>query len=210
LNYLSIFTSQFFLFQKSRDNPDNLMNTINRSAFISYILSGRLLHMITIIELIGVLIFVPIIFNIQIGQNPAFLFLKLAGIIYLISLPIFAQLDARSRFQNYKKIKDQLYIYGFDKRILRHVLKSRCQRDAALIAATELGLKESCTLYFQFYGYRWYHLLQDFVFRKPLFLFTKYFWFSTFFTPGYKPKIDFSNISENNIRIRFENLIANA
>lgn len=119
------------------------------------------------------------------------LLIKIWLIAYICSLPILAQLDARSRFQNYKQIKDQLYDYGYDERIFRPVLKSRCQRDAAWLSATELGYGEKCKVYFRSFGYRWYHLLPDFVFSKPQFMFTSYFWKTTFFTPKYNPKFDY-------------------
>lgn len=111
--------------------------------------------------------------------------------IYLFSFPIFGQLDARSRFQNYKQIKDQIFIYGYDERIFKPVLKSRCQRDAAWLSAKELGYAKQCKSYFKSMGYRWYHLFPDFVFSKPEFLFTNYFWKTTFFTPRYVPKIKY-------------------
>jgi hypothetical protein len=112
-------------------------------------------------------------------------FLKYFFISVLIALPVFAQLDARSRYQNYKKIKYQLYVYGFDRRIFRPSLKSRCQRDAALVAAKEIGYHRQCRNYFRSAGYLWYHLLPDFVFQQPLFIFARHFWVSTFFAPTY-------------------------
>ena len=95
-------------------------------------------------------------------------------------------------------------MYGFKTRILMPVLKSRCQRDAALVSAKELGLYHQCQKFFQVHGYRWYHLLPDFVFKKPQFLITKYFWQTTFFAPYYPPKIDFSDLSREKIQKRFK------
>lgn len=112
-------------------------------------------------------------------------------------IPTLAQLDARSRFQNYKQIKDQLYHFGFNERIVRPVLKSRCQRDAAITAAEELGFGHECLDYFKGKGYRWYHLLPDFVFSRPQFLLTGVFWRTTFFMPAYKPRYDFRTILSN-------------
>jgi len=159
-----------------------------------YMLTGRLLHVITIVELLIAFLFVPLIYNIDTSQDLFQTGLRYFGIAFFTSLPILSQLDARSRYQNYKQIKDQFYIYGFDKRILNPVLKSRCQRDAAVISADELGLKKECVDYYKKNGYRWYHIIPDFVFTHPHFLLSKYFWKTTFFVPKYDAKVDYSSV----------------
>jgi len=121
--------------------------------------------------------------------------------VFFFTNSILAELDARSRYQNYKQIKDHLYLNGYHERILRTMLKSMCQRDAALVAANELGMGKSCALYFKSHGYKWYHLIPDFVFDQPLFLFTKYFWMSTFFVPVYHPKVDFYSLPSERIHL---------
>ena len=55
-------------------------------------------------------------------------------------------MDGWSRYQNYKRAKDQFYIYGFKKRICNLYIGSKCQSIAALVAAKELGISER-TLY---------------------------------------------------------------
>jgi hypothetical protein len=157
----------------------------------SYILAGRLLHSITFFEILLALLILPEILGLHVHSTIGFI-LKYYVIVFILSLPIFSQLDARSRYQNYKQIKDQIYIYGWDLRIFNPILKSRCQRDAAMVSAMELGYGKDCQKYFKANGYRWYHLIPDFVFKKPQFLFTKYFWRTTFFTPRYIPKFDYS------------------
>jgi hypothetical protein len=129
--------------------------------------------------------------NIEGWIQESYSFLKIVFLAPFASMPFFAQLDAYSRFQNYKKLKDQMYKYGFNLRILKPVLKSRCQRDAALVAAEELGQKEACMAYFHENGYRWYHLLPDFAFRSPQFLLAPVFWRTTFFVPYYASIYDF-------------------
>ncbi|MBN2174248.1 MAG: hypothetical protein JW731_08960 [Bacteroidales bacterium] len=175
-----------------------------KPVFISYLLSGRLLHLITCIEIVIILLLVPAIARMDTGESTINWLLKYYAICFILSLPVFSQLDARSRFQNYKKIKDQFFIYGYDGRILNPVLKSRCQRDSAIVAASELGLKSECRDYFRASGYRWYHLFPDFVFQKPQFLFTRYFWQTTFFAPTYSPKADFNTLRESNIQSRLQ------
>jgi hypothetical protein len=181
------------------------MKSIVLSRIWSYLLVGRLLHLITIIEIVGIFVFLPIIFRIETNHSVGLFCLKIYLAGYLLSLPFFSQLDARSRFQNYKQIKDQFYTYGFNSRILNPVLKSRCQRDAALISAKELGMYDSCKSFFHDHGYRWYHIIPDFVFRRPQFLVTKYFWRTTFFAPTYQSKIDYSSISPSEVQHDFIN-----
>ena len=108
--------------------------------------------------------------------------------IWLATLPIFAQLDARSRFQNYKLLKDLFYRYGFRYKFVKALRHSRCQRDAALVAAGEMGYKSITHKYYVRCGYQWYHLLPDFIFKHPLYLFTKGFWLTTFFARTYHSK----------------------
>lgn len=156
----------------------------------SYLYAGKLLHIIALGELILIFIIVPYISKQEVSSW-ILIGLKYYAIAFFISLPIFSQLDARSRFQNYKQIKDQLYFYGLDKRIFNPTLKSRCQRDAALLAAQELEYGKMCKKYFRSFGYRWYHLTPDFLFKKPQFLLSKYFWKTTFFTPTYNRKVKF-------------------
>ncbi len=176
----------------------------NSPKIIVYMRTGRFLHIITLMELILIFIMVPILFRIDTSQDLFLTILRYFAIAFLVSLPVSSQLDAWSRYQNYKQIKDQFFIYGFDIRILKPVLKSRCQRDAALISASELGLKKECANYFKKHGYRWYHIIMDFVFQYPLFFFSAYFWRTTFFTPYYKQKIDYDNIDLSGIDLIFK------
>jgi hypothetical protein len=106
---------------------------------------------------------------------------------FLVNM-VLSQLDARSRWQNYKQIKDYLYGFGYRERIFKPVLKSSCQRNAALIAAEELGYRARVEAFFRSQGYRWYHIPPDFVFSHPQFLFSRHFWRTTFFAPTYHPK----------------------
>lgn len=176
------------------------LNSSSHSCYLrvmkSYLLAGRLLHIITLVEVIIAIGLLPLTLEFEPGNNIVLSALRAVAVIYLVALPISAQLDARSRYQNYKQIKDQIFLYGYDERILKPVLKSRCQRDAASLSAIELGFGARCKQYFHANGYRWYHLFPDFVFSKPQFIFTPYFWRTTFFTPRYKSKINYCNLSQ--------------
>ncbi|NOX47420.1 MAG: hypothetical protein GXO89_10640 [Chlorobi bacterium] len=167
------------------------MSYLNSHKIIVYLQIGISLHVIAIVELLLAFLMVPLLYRIDASQDLLLTGLRFCGMGFFISLPILSQLDVRSGFQNYKQIKDQFIIYGFDERILKPVLKSKCQRDAAIVSAEEVGLKAECDNFFKSFGYKWYHIIPDFVFSHPQFLLSKYFWKTTFFVPKYEPKIDF-------------------
>jgi hypothetical protein len=158
----------------------------------SYFLAGKLLHVITLVDLFICMMLMDRIPDIFRDGTVTMRGLYTALLLFVFSLLILSQLDARSRYQNYKQIKDQLFLFGFDTRIMNPVLKSRCQRDAALRAAIELGFAGQCLHHFRLNGYRWYHILPDYVFRKPQFLLSKSFLITTFFTPTYNQRVDYS------------------
>lgn len=141
-----------------------------------YLAAGILLHAITAVELLFLLVIASMA-----DLHP----LKISVMTLLGLLAIFTQLDARSRFQEYKKIRDQLVHYGPDRRIFKSLSRSRCQRDAALAAARQLGHASICQNHFNTAGYRWYHLLPDFVRHYPSYLFSPAFLQATFFAPTY-------------------------
>ena len=176
-------------------------------ALITYLKVGYLLHLFTLVE-IFFLYSVYKLFEIDVWLNEDFFALKLLLLSPFISMPIFPQLDARSRYQNYKMLRDQFYYYGFQSRIVKPFIKSRCQRDAALAAAGELSFAKICRKHFYEKGYRWYHLFPDFVFTKPQFLLTKHFWLTTFFAKKYKGKVDDTMIADYKKQQNLEVILA--
>jgi len=100
---------------------------------------------------------------------------------------LFAELDARSRFQNFKQLRDHFFKYGYNERLLKPMLNSRCQRDAAIVACEYFGYEKYAKHFFYYHGYRWFHIIPDFVYSNPKFLLTGNFWYTTFFIPTYKP-----------------------
>ena len=126
-------------------------------------------------------------------QNEISIIWLAMGIIFG-SMGILAQMDAYSRFQNYKQVKDQVFLNGYQERILHALLRSSCQRDAARYACDELDLGKEARNYFFKNGYRWYNIIPDFVFQYPFFFFSSFFWRTTFFAPYYKSKIDFDKL----------------
>jgi hypothetical protein len=107
---------------------------------------------------------------------------------YFFSLIITTQLDAYSRYQNYKMVKDLLHLYGFKKPLVRLFSKSKCQREAIIVAANCFGMKNEVRDYFYSMGFRWYHILPHIIIKKPQTFFTKSYWLSTFFVSNYKSK----------------------
>ncbi len=168
-----------------------------RSFLFTYIKLGYLLHLMTIAEIVVIYNCFQYFDLIKWAQAD-FVFLKSALLLGFVTAPIFPQCDARSRYQNYKQVKDHLYLYGFQPRIIKPFSFSRCQRDAVIAAAEELGMRKECVNYFIKQGHYWYHILPDFLYQKPGYLFRKAFWLNTFFAKHYEAKIDFSVISKKN------------
>jgi hypothetical protein len=164
-----------------------------RSFFQTYLKLGYLLHLMTIAE-IALIIGCFLQFELIKWAQDEYVFLKSVFLFAFVCAPIFPQCDARSRYQNYKQVKDHLYLYGFQPRIIKPFSFSRCQRDAVIAAAEELGMEKQCIQYFIDQGHRWYHLLPDFLYHKPEYLFQRAFWLNTFFAKQYHSKVDFSFI----------------
>ena len=103
-------------------------------------------------------------------------------------------MDGWSRYQNYKRAKDQFYIYGCTKRICNLYIGSKCQRMAALVAAKELGIENEVKQHYSSKGVKWYHYIPYFMVIDHLFLFKKYFWKRSFMEKNYTSKFDFKKI----------------
>lgn len=98
---------------------------------------------------------------------------------------LFALADGVSRYREYRRIKAMILRYGFSERILEPLARSRCQRDAALLAASEAGHGDCARAYFTGLGYRWYHILPDSVMTNPL-AFLRPSFLRSSFLPGKK------------------------
>ena len=107
------------------------------------------------------------------------------GFCWGVGLVVLPLLDARSRFQDYKRAKDLFFENGFKPRIAKIYIYSKCQRDAVRVAAKDLGLLEQLDYFYQTQGYRGYHIIPDFIFKKPWLLFSQRYWRKTLFEPHY-------------------------
>lgn len=102
-----------------------------------------------------------------------------------LTVGLFAMADGMSRYREYRRIKAMLLRFGYSERILEPLARSRCQRDAALLAAREAGHGDCARAYFTALGYRWYHILPDSVMRNPL-AFLRPSFLRSSFLPGKK------------------------
>jgi len=152
---------------------------------------GKLLHIVSFIAACTAGMTFSVLWDLQFESNPLLWFIWLLIFISFFNMSVLAQLDSFSRFQNYKQVKDQIFLNGFQLRILKPLAKSSCQREAAILAGIELNYENEIRNYFYKLGYRWYHVIPDFVFSDPLFFFTPLFWRTTFFAQYYKPKINY-------------------
>ena len=152
---------------------------------------GKLLHIVSFLAACIAGIIFSNLRGFQFELNPMLWFIWLIIFISFFNMSILAELDSFSRFQNYKQVKDQIFLYGFQQRIVKPLAKSSCQREAAILAGIELGYDEEIKTYFHKLGYRWYHIIPDFVFDNPLFFFTRLFWRTTFFAHYYTPKVNY-------------------
>lgn len=91
--------------------------------------------------------------------------------------------DGYCRHREYRRLKEIMARRGFHPRLLGPVATSRCQRDAALAAAKDLGHLAQAEGHFRSLGYRWYHLLPDGSVDNPLRFFDPAFLRVTFL-PG--------------------------
>lgn len=115
-------------------------------------------------------------------------------------------MDGWSRYQNYKRVKDQFYLHGFSPHIAQHFIGSSCQRRAVMVAASELGMKKEAQVYYRSKGVKPYHFIPYLLIKNPFFIFHPYFWSCTFLEDKYKPRFKFRcNNLEHRIAIQHEN-----
>jgi len=115
------------------------------------------------------------------GQTLKFFSLQVMALGWT-GLAVFALADSLSRFREYVRMRTMFERFGLRKRILRRAAASRCQRDAALAAAGEIGGVLEARRYFRSLGYRWYHILPDRVAADPLVFFSPSFLVTGFFS----------------------------
>ena len=162
--------------------------------WMSYFRSGKLLYASMVLFILESVIYGYLMM--RSNESGSHFWSIFWAVFFLFSfIHIFLVLaDGWSRFQNYKRVKDQLFLYGFQPRIMIAYMGSKCQRLAALTAAEELGWEEETRHFFYEQGYRWYHWIPDFMMKDPLFLFRNYFWRRTFLEKNYTSKFNYRHL----------------
>ncbi len=160
-----------------------------RMRFLRFLQAAYLLHLMAMFSIIMVFFFGKRFLNLleDGGRIWNYILYGFAG-LYFLTLIFFSLFDARSRYQNYKMAKDRLFQYGFDTRLLKPFMYSRCQRDAIRAAAKDLNLEKEFKQLTYKMGFRWYHILPYIVVQNPLILFTKDYWNKTLFVRTYHSK----------------------
>jgi len=103
-------------------------------------------------------------------------------------------MDSWSRFQNYKRMKDQLYRYGFQPKVANNYLVSKCQRQALKIACKELGFYKEYKRFLKLRAVKWHHFIPYFMMEDPLFMVKSHFWNRTFLEKHYTPKYKYIDL----------------
>jgi hypothetical protein len=135
--------------------------------------------------------------NAYLNDTYIFILFWFSCLLFAFSHIFLVIMDGWSRFQTYKKVKDALYMNGFTPKIVGLYQGSRCQRNAVLVAAKELGLHDEVNKYYRRLGIKWYHFVPDFMVTDPLFIFKRYFWSRTFLEKYYEPKFNFRDMNNN-------------
>ncbi|WP_335967151.1 hypothetical protein [Galbibacter sp. PAP.153] len=164
------------------------------SIFVSYFRVGRLLYLSLILFVLESWLYWEALYRAY--HESYFLWGLFWGWCFMFSFVhiYLVLMDGWSRYQNYKRAKDQFFMYGFNERIAETYISSKCQRMAAEVAAEELGIKEELKNYYRSRGVRWFHYIPYFMLRDPVFLFKKSFWSRTFLEKNYKSKFNFHTI----------------
>lgn len=165
--------------------------------FVSYWNVGVLLHFSVLLFVFESWFYWTKLYQAYLTAANFFAVFWLGCLLFAFSHIFLVIMDAWSRFQNYKRIKDNLYVHGFSPKIAIPYMGSKCQRNAFLVAARELGLEKEVLLHYRRIGIRWYHFIPQFMIQDPLFLFRKSFVSRTFLEKYYRPKFNFRERAVN-------------
>ncbi|MFT5849166.1 MAG: hypothetical protein ACI902_003250 [Psychroserpens sp.] len=176
-------------------NINNL--PIQPSPIFSYFRVGRLLYGALLLFIIESWVYGIQLKNaINLESTPWTLFWAWSFLFSFIHIYLVI-MDGWSRYQNYKRAKDQFFIHGFNEKIALFYIGSKCQRMAAETAAEELGINDQIQQYYRNFGIKWYHYIPYFMIKEPFFLFKKLFWSRTFLERFYEPKFDYRAMTKS-------------
>ncbi len=160
----------------------------------SYIRVGRLLYYSLILFIIEAWFYWGKLVNAYYESSTPWVLFWIWSFMFSFIHIFLVLADGWSRFQNYKRAKDQFFIHGFNRRIANTYIGSKCQRMAAEVAADELGIDEEIKAHYTKAGVKWYHYVPYFMIKEPLFLIKKKFWTRTFLEKNYTSKFDYSKL----------------
>lgn len=161
------------------------------STLVSYWNVGVLLHFSVILFVLESWFYWTKLKDAYLSEALFFIVFWFGCVLFAFSHIFLVIMDAWSRFQNYKRIKDNLYLHGFSPKMALPYKGSKCQRSAFLVAAKELGMEKEVLNYYRRIGIRWYHFIPKFMIDDPLFLFRKSFVSRTFLEKYYHPRYNF-------------------
>ncbi len=167
-----------------QQNPTIPLYYVRYRKLLSFLSAGRTLHLFCIGSLLLCVHFLSRLFTMESWSE---LLLLLPALLFG-TLVITTQLDAYSRYQNYKVVKDLMYEHGFRNLLLGPFAHSHCQRDAVREAAKQLNYQEQTRAYFRKIGYHWYHIIPTPIAKNPRLLLTKGYWGTTLFAKHYQSK----------------------
>jgi hypothetical protein len=166
------------------------------SAALSFWNVGRVLYYSSLLFIFETLFYWKKFRDAYEGHSMVFTLFWLGCLIFAFSHIFLVVLDGWSRFQNYKRIKDYLFMNGFTPKIARLYQTSKCQRNAFLVAARELGMEDEVAHYYRRIGVKSYHFIPYFMIKDPFFLFRRHFWSRTFMEKYYEPKFNYRALKQ--------------
>ncbi len=166
---------------------------------VSYLRVGKLLYISLGLFVAESYFFWQLLLRFNYKDKPLLHILLILCFLFSFVHIFLVLMDGWSRFQNYKRIKDQFYIHGFDVRLAGNYQGSKCQRNAAIIAAKELGMEKEILNFYRKRGVRSFHFIPHFMIQDPFFIFRRYFWSRTFLEKPYKSKFNYRKIYSSQI-----------
>jgi len=170
-----------------------------RHWIISYLDVGKLLYFSLILFVLESYIYGHLLLKALQNESTFFFYFWLVSFLFSFVHIFLVLMDGWSRFQNYKRIKDQFYLHGFHTKIAHHYKGSKCQRSAVIIASKELGLKKEALSFYKRQGIKWYYFIPQFMVKDPLFMIKRSFWSRTFMEKKYNSKFDYRKIKAQQI-----------
>ena len=168
---------------------------------ISYIRVGKLLYYSLLLFILEAWFYWVKLKAAYLESSPPWIIFWLICFLFAFVHIFLVAMDGWSRFQNYKRAKDQFYIHGFNRRIANTYIGSKCQRMAAIVAAEELGIGDTVKAYYASKGVKWHHYVPYFMVKDPLFFFHKKFWSRSFLEKNYQAKFNY-NLLQIELQLR--------